>query len=148
MTPNNPQRFAGRIWDKNLKVFLPYPCYVNHLNPNEFTAFNRYFQMDEEGCTFQQWTGLFDKKGVKIYEGDFVTTSEGLSFLSSVPQYACGQVKWLRYGFEVTQKSIGATPIHEFVFEGTACSEVNDGIETADLEVIGNIFETPAYLEA
>lgn len=69
------RKIKFRVWDKSKREFLPYPCFLNHLNPNEFTCFDEWFSMDRENCVLQQFTGIKDKDGKEIYEGDLLSFS-------------------------------------------------------------------------
>jgi uncharacterized phage protein (TIGR01671 family) len=119
-----------RVWDSYKKAYLDYPCRFNHLDFNDFFCCDRYFKCDEEKCIVQQFTGLLDKNGEEIYEGDIIqynswtTGSYGSKFTGEV-----------RFGGETA---------------GFAIFNKEDGTEQIlwrdeqdYLTVIGNIFENP-----
>lgn len=80
----------------------------------------------EDEQYFMQYTGLKDKNGVEIYEGDIVN---GCCFNSS---YAFGVISQSKTGWCVL-------PIGK-------CIEGYDEIYTNGIEVIGNIYQNPDLL--
>ena len=98
-----------RIWDKQLKVFLYQLPEKHHLKWERFDA--------------QQWTGLFDKLGKEIYEGDIVV-SKG---------YGVGVVEWKDGSLGVEGMSFGE---HE--------NEHSTNIDS--WEIIGNIYQNPELI--
>lgn len=68
-----------------------------------------------------QSTGLKDKNGVEIYEGDIVKNVYDEIYL----------VKWLDAGFYLEERYNGGFDYHELHLDNTDC----------EFEVIGNVFE-------
>ena len=123
-----------RVWDKFQNKFLDHSCYFNSKDFNEFTAFERYFKCDEEGCILQQYTGLKDKNGREIYEGDIVqynrrSSYDGINF----------EVKWSEdnWGWVLVSKNKDY-----LVNERTP-----EGYRYEFIEIVGNIFENPDLLK-
>ena len=80
--------------------------------------------------TVGQYTGLTDKNGKKIFEGDIVRYS-----IYPPSKYEYGVVNWFNGGFRA-----GDTNCNLCV-----CSA--DGVATYKLEVIGNIHDNPELME-
>ena len=80
-----------------------------------------------------QYTGLKDRNGVKIYEGDILVVS-GYSY--EEPEFeCCGEVEYINCGFCIEDEG-------EFV----NISELR-GSYTTILHVVGNAYENPELLE-
>lgn len=74
-----------------------------------------------------QYTGLKDHSGKEIYEGDILASEDGDG------QYVDGIVKWHDLGFTLCDKD-------GYVTDSDA---THDADNWKDLDIIGNIFETP-----
>ena len=89
--------------------------------------------LDGENVEIMQFTGLRDRDGREIYEGDIIEDHNGIGVIE-FDKWAC---------FSVVYKSpidlIGrAKWFHDYSLTG----------ERESIEVIGNIYETPELLEA
>lgn len=115
-----------RIWDGTSFYFASVSDLLDGY-PSEHKCLN-------SELVFQQFTGLEDKNGKEIYEGDI------LRFYKNKPYQADYEVYWEKYGFSLI----------------SAKRDGDDfGVYTKDLhffkrdkpEIIGNIFENPELLE-
>jgi uncharacterized phage protein (TIGR01671 family) len=133
----NMRDIKFRVWDKENKEMLD----VEDLHwddcTREFsirtTMYSNYF--DIEDMILMQYTGLKDKNGKEIYEGDIVKHNgfyEGDCYYNA----GCGQVLWddEDTGFYLTAKD-------------TSFINLFDLTRNLDGEIIGNIYENPELLE-
>jgi len=133
-----------RAWDRRLKRFS-----LDFLiSPNGRICLN--FSGDyvntgdiDDDIELMQYTGLLDKNGKEIYEGDIVTTGKGeggfppydqeqprlIEFRNGCWCFDAGRYEdgdWIRFGF------------------WTASNEGKNQLK--QMEVIGNIYENPKFL--
>ena len=90
------------------------------------TMYNDYF--DTKDMILMQYTGLKDKNGVEIYEGDIVRILGG--------EYEQGFYEW-------DEKVC----IKDFIYDGFNLMMTVHQIGNEALEVIGNIYDNPELLE-
>lgn len=142
-------RFKFRVWDNQQKrMFIPignlYPENPDDFNfPTLWQEFNTDFAnvhgaygsfpmkyWFSKDCIIQQFTGLLDKNGKEIYEGDIVKSGTNLF---QVVYSKCGE---------------SASPLSGFVLLKINNQKVClPCILKSQLEVIGNSRENPQFLE-
>lgn len=131
-------RFFGKVADgikrmvmadyidfKNEIVYYHYHVYTIEAGENTYKD-----GISFEDCVLMQFTGLKDKNGKEIYEGDIVrfTLTDGFS-------YVVGEDGVVKY-------KIGAF----YILNGLTEYLISN-INTKDIEVVGNIYENPELLE-
>ena len=95
--------------------------------------FGKYLQDDIKRFELMQYTGLKDKNGVEIYEGDILSTDLSRPYL----------IVEFRNGAFMYQCHDGGRNYYDFM------EPANEGLKfnTKYHEVIGNIYENPELLE-
>lgn len=121
-----------RAWDKNKKAFVD-PKNLLHgsiWGDGEKNSAQLTYSSD---VYLMQYTGLKDKNGIEIYEGDIVSgtmpdTSKDEDFTAMI-------VEWVDDGFSVVRQN--------HIYFGDLISPVLNNC----IEVIGNVYENPELVK-
>ena len=119
------REFKFRAWDKKEKNMISH-IKLFRLDTSNEKPFLPLLEKFETDLTVMQYTGLKDKNGVEIYEGDILQDGAVITY-----------VHWLDCGWYET---IIKSPVH-FLSETFSLTNSEDNI------VIGNIHEHPHLLE-
>ncbi len=125
-----------RAWDKKEKHFVYFELFsgVNNHTPPIYE--------DADLENWEQFTGLFDKNGKEIYEGDIVEYKILTGFGCEDDDFRNSQKAIIKRA-EIVFRNGKFTPRED-------CSVPDDAFyawRTFDFEVIGNIYENPELLK-
>jgi len=115
-----------RAWDKNSKVF------------------DEKSLLDEKAhgtCVLMQYTGLKDKTGKEIYEGDIIDIHQTVNGCNLFV------IVWSDIGFGA-RYLIDRKISREYEYDIKELLDVNIGKYEKSIEVVGNIYENHGLLEA
>jgi len=113
------RKIKFRAWNKHNNEMYSTCSMLSNFNPEDCS-----YSSETTRCIYMQFTGLLDKNGKEIYEGDIVNLS---SWEPSVYQIA-----WDRGAFYLAKANL---------------EEVGDIKYAEGGEIIGNIYENPELLE-
>ena len=115
-----------KVWDaENHEMFFPKKIEWN--TQGELRFFNKY-QMWQHNMVLMQYTGLHDKNGKEIYEGDMLKLV-----------YSLDMGQWTKYGETTIQVKWSDFQCGFYPFVNFKDIE--------QTEVIGNIYENPELFE-
>ncbi|MGL5328880.1 MAG: YopX family protein [Peptostreptococcaceae bacterium] len=127
-----------RAWEKNLKEIIP----VDDINfktnmINTSTAWRKFDEVE-----LMQYTGIKDKNGVEIYEGDILTCDYYPFKDDGKPNYNA-EVFWSEDSLQFCIQLHCVNPNKRGISDGMceALMDRLDSNEKCEFEVIGNIYQ-------
>lgn len=140
--------FRGKQKDNGKWVYGNYAVTDNN-GKQHFVFQNKAFEFEVDSETVGQYTGLADKNGKKIFEGDIIKAYFNPQN-SENPPYAIGSVIFDNGTFKVVVRvSKNSTEYKVFEKENIAAYSIEHNFldRYYVLEVIGNTYDNPKLLE-
>ena|SRR3990167_3753810 len=103
------------------------------------SGIREFISLDDKDFILMQFTGLLDKNGKEIYEGDIIRIENyKTEWKHGEPPFdwRLFSIEWIRYTWVFTNKAIN-TPLSDYDTRT---------LEPFQIEIIGNIYENPELL--
>lgn len=125
-------KLTKKVWNEEELIFNNGKWY------EDWRAFEYDMSLNMSQCEVMQYTGLKDKNGVHIYEGDIVRFTNSIDEIYN----EVGKVTWEQSecNFVAQYKTANGTTITIYLISNETYREC------VQYEVIGNIYENPELL--
>lgn len=140
-----------RAWDSVEKIMIYFDLYDIE-KPNVLGGQVPYTRGDGAEVYFSTWrqplmqyTGLKDKNGKEIFEGDIVVKDGYIWFTDEGRPNYRGTVEWYYSSWNVSVTSVNPDNLGSATGQGFNDDGLDEG-STTEWEVIGNIHENPELL--